>query len=41
MYTVHFLNVPAPWGGNGYDPVPSNDLKASENLLKELEKEKK
>jgi len=30
-----------PWGGNGYDPVPSTDSKASENSSKELEKEKK
>jgi len=25
MYTVHFLNVPPPWGGKGYDPVPEKD----------------
>jgi len=26
MYTVHFLYVPSPWGGSGYDPVPEKHI---------------
>ncbi|TDI77165.1 MAG: membrane protein insertion efficiency factor YidD [Bacteroidetes bacterium] len=29
-----------PWGGNGYDPVPSTDLKASKNSSKEPKKKR-
>ncbi|EPR70467.1 hypothetical protein ADIWIN_3539 [Winogradskyella psychrotolerans RS-3] len=25
MYTVHFLYVPSPWGGSGFDPVPPKE----------------